>query len=86
MVISGPIVESWGWQWVFVVFGGLGFLWLGVFWLVVANEPKSHRWISKTEVEFILHSQQKAREVRQTQTNTLQQLSPKGTHSCEWTN
>ena len=51
--ITVPLLaKTWGWQWAFIITGGLGFIWLG-FWLVMYYTPANHPRISKTEYELI---------------------------------
>ncbi len=46
------ITLNWGWEWAFVVTGGLGFLWL-VVWLVFYQTPRKHSRISAAELAYI---------------------------------
>jgi ACS family hexuronate transporter-like MFS transporter len=47
-----------GWQFAFVVTGGLGFIWLAL-WLWLYDSPEKHRAISSDEKEYILSGQEK---------------------------
>jgi ACS family hexuronate transporter-like MFS transporter len=43
-----------GWQWTFVVVGGLGLVWL-VLWLVInKSDPETHPWVTDDERRYIL--------------------------------
>ena len=46
------IAKAWGWEMAFVVIGGLGFVWMG-FWLFTYDEPHRHRWVNKSELDYI---------------------------------
>ena len=51
--ITVPLLASTlGWQWAFIVTGGLGFLWLA-FWWSMYHTPAKHPHISKEEFELI---------------------------------
>jgi ACS family hexuronate transporter-like MFS transporter len=48
-----PIIAvKWGWQWAFIVTGGLGFLWLG-FWLTTYRPPDRHPALGAGERAYI---------------------------------
>jgi ACS family hexuronate transporter-like MFS transporter len=52
--LSVPIiVETMGWQWAFIIAGGLGFIWLG-FWLWLYQPIETHPKVSDTERAHIL--------------------------------
>lgn len=56
--VIAPIGVPWlylmyGWQWAFIVTGGLGLLWL-VFWFLIYREPEDHPKVSKSELAYIL--------------------------------
>ena len=51
--ITVPLLAKyWGWQWAFIVTGGLGFLWLA-FWLTFYHTPAKHPRISQEELDLI---------------------------------
>jgi ACS family hexuronate transporter-like MFS transporter len=51
--ITVPLLaRTWGWQWAFLITGGLGFVWLA-FWLTVYHKPAEHPRISASELEMI---------------------------------
>ena len=47
-----------GWQYIFIVVGLLGLLWLIPWWILVKSPPSSHPWITDEEREYILTGQQ----------------------------
>jgi ACS family hexuronate transporter-like MFS transporter len=46
------IAVAWGWQWAFIITGGIGLLWL-IFWLLVYEIPAKHKKLSKDELLYI---------------------------------
>jgi ACS family hexuronate transporter-like MFS transporter len=46
------ITLTWGWQWAFIITGGLGMLWLG-FWLAAYHRPEEHPRLSREEFAYI---------------------------------
>lgn len=54
LVLSPAIMDSWGWQYIFVVFAVLSGVWVLVFAVVGASTPESDRSISPNELEFIV--------------------------------
>ncbi len=51
--VSGWIVQLFGWQWTFIIFGGLGLLWVPLWIYLVRDTPQSHPWINERELRFI---------------------------------
>ncbi len=47
-----------GWQYIFIVVGLLGLLWLIPWWILVKSPPASHPWITDEEREYILTGQE----------------------------
>jgi ACS family hexuronate transporter-like MFS transporter len=55
--IVAPLTVPWiaihmGWQWAFVLTGGIGLLWL-VFWLPIYARPENHPKLTKRELAYI---------------------------------
>jgi len=46
-----------GWQYIFIVVGLLGLLWLIPWWILVKSPPANHPWITDAEREYILTGQ-----------------------------
>jgi len=46
------IALTWGWQWAFIMTGAIGFLWLGIWW-VLYRPPESHPRLAKAEFDYI---------------------------------
>lgn len=56
--VIAPLLVPWlfltfGWQWAFIVTGGIGFIWL-IFWLWLYHPPGSHPRLSEEERAYIL--------------------------------
>ncbi|XP_058831826.1 vesicular glutamate transporter 2-like isoform X2 [Topomyia yanbarensis] len=56
MPVSGILAESWTWESVFYVFGGVGIIWCIAWFLIVKRSPERDRFITLSEKEFILKS------------------------------
>jgi ACS family D-galactonate transporter-like MFS transporter len=50
---SGWIVHWFGWQWTFIIFGGLGLVWVPIWWFLIRDTPRSHPWVNDRELRFI---------------------------------
>lgn len=48
-ILSGYLIESLGWRWMFIVEGAPAVLWAFCWWFLVADRPKNANWMSKTE-------------------------------------
>jgi ACS family hexuronate transporter-like MFS transporter len=46
------IARELGWQWAFIITGGLGFIWL-IFWLILYEIPSRHARINQLEFDYI---------------------------------
>lgn len=46
------IAQKWGWQWAFILAGGIGFVWL-VFWYLLYSVPQKNKRVSASEINFI---------------------------------
>ncbi len=46
------------WQYIFIVVGLVGLLWLIPWWILVKSPPSKHPWITKEEREYILTGQE----------------------------
>lgn len=56
MPASAYLATVWGWESIFYFFGGLGLIWFGIWWVVVAESPAEDPKISKKELEYIQES------------------------------
>jgi len=46
------ITQRWGWRWAFLLVGGLGFAWLGL-WLWIYRRPEEHPYCTAAELQLI---------------------------------
>lgn len=52
--LSGILSDAWGWESVFYIEGGLCFVWILLWFLLVADTPSTHPRISASERDFII--------------------------------
>lgn len=52
-VLSGYLINSLGWRWMFILQGAPGILWAFVWWKMVDEKPKDANWLTNTEKEEI---------------------------------
>jgi len=51
--VSIPFLASaYGWEWAFIIIGGLGFLWMG-FWYFMYEKPEKSKHVSPAELAYI---------------------------------
>ncbi len=55
--IAVAIISAWGWQSIFYIFGGLGFLILPLWLYAVSNSPEECKSISQEELDYIRSNQ-----------------------------
>lgn len=53
---------AFGWQWTFVIVGGLGILWVGLWLLINRADPEKHPWVTDKERKYILEGREKTEE------------------------
>jgi sugar phosphate permease len=61
-IVSGYLVQSLGWRWMFILEGLPSILWAGIWWVMVCDHPKDAKWLTTTEksdVENALLEEQK---------------------------
>ncbi len=54
----GLLSVYFNWQWIFILVGITGLLWLIPWWILVKSPPKNHPWITDEERTYILTGQQ----------------------------
>ena len=54
----GLLSVYFNWQWIFILVGITGLLWLIPWWILVKSPPKKHPWITDEERTYILTGQQ----------------------------
>ncbi|MDN3664598.1 MFS transporter [Algibacter miyuki] len=53
----GLLSVYFSWNWIFILVGVTGLLWLVPWWILVKSPPKNHPWITDEEREYILTGQ-----------------------------
>lgn len=51
--LSGLILDSYSWPWVFYFFGGISIVWFIIFTIICYSNPGSHPFISKEERQYL---------------------------------
>lgn len=46
------LASAYGWEWAFIIIGGLGFLWMG-FWQFMYEKPEQSRHVNEAELKYI---------------------------------
>lgn len=60
-VLSGYLIDSMGWRWMFIIQGLPGILWAFIWWKLIDERPKDAKWLSddeKAELEKRLQEEQ----------------------------
>jgi len=52
-ILSGYLVDSVGWRWMFILEGFPAILWAFFWWRLVVNRPKDAKWLTDTEKEEV---------------------------------
>jgi sugar phosphate permease len=67
-ILSGYLLNSFGWRWMFIFEGFPALIWAFIWWKVVQDEPKDAKWLSRQEKlqleEELLKEQQGMQEVK----------------------
>jgi len=53
LLATPVIVASWGWEYVFYIFGSIGFIWCAVWYFLIASSPRQQAGISQAELDLI---------------------------------
>ena len=56
LVVTPLIILSYGWEWAFYIYGGLGFVWYYFWNRIVESTPKQDKNITNDELEFIIEN------------------------------
>ena len=48
-ILSGYLIDSVGWRWMFILEGVPAILWAFLWWKLVVDRPKDAKWLTKTE-------------------------------------
>ena len=61
-IVSGYLLESFGWRWMFILEGFPAVIWAFLWWKLVNDEPKDAGWLSKKEKAALHEALQKEQE------------------------
>ncbi len=61
-IVSGYLLESFGWRWMFILEGFPAVIWAFLWWKLVNDEPKDAGWLSKKEKADLHDALQKEQE------------------------
>lgn len=62
--ISGAIIQSLDWRWLFIIEGLLSIVVLAVWWLLISDRPQEARWLPAAEREYLLAELESDRQAR----------------------
>ena len=54
-IVSGYLIQSWGWREMFIIEGIPAVLWAGIWWLLVRDKPSEVSWLNKEEKAALQH-------------------------------
>jgi len=52
-VVSGYLVQAYGWRWMFIIEGLPSIIWAFIWWVLVTDHPKEAKWLTATEKKDI---------------------------------
>ncbi|MCQ2115458.1 MAG: MFS transporter, partial [Bacteroidales bacterium] len=47
-----PLASAFGWEWAFIIIGGLGFIWM-FFWAFMYDKPENSKHVNEAELEYM---------------------------------
>lgn len=62
--ISGVIIQSLDWRWLFIIEGLLSIVVLAVWWWLISDRPQEARWLPAAEREYLLAEFERDRQAR----------------------
>jgi sugar phosphate permease len=48
-VLSGYLIDSMGWRWMFILQGAPGIIWAFIWWKMIEEKPKDAAWLTESE-------------------------------------
>lgn len=51
-LVIPPLAKVFGWEWAFIIIGGLGFIWM-FFWAFMYDKPENSKHVNDAELEYI---------------------------------
>ena len=58
-IVSGYLINSFGWRWMFILEGFPAILWAFIWWFLVSDSPTNAKWLTHTERETLKSSLEK---------------------------
>jgi ACS family glucarate transporter-like MFS transporter len=55
--VAAVIMATWGWRWVFVIFGAVGLVLAAVYYLLLRTHPRESRFVNEAELAYIADGQ-----------------------------
>jgi sugar phosphate permease len=52
-VLSGYLIDSMGWRWMFILQGAPGIIWAFIWWRMIDEKPKDANWLTETEKQEV---------------------------------
>lgn len=52
--VSGAIIATLDWRWLFIIEGLLSVVVLAIWWLVISDRPEEARWLPAKERDYLL--------------------------------
>lgn len=52
-ILSGYLIESMGWRWMFIIQGVPGIIWAFIWWRMIDEKPKDANWLSEEEKQAV---------------------------------
>lgn len=52
-ILSGYLLEAYGWRWMFIIEGLPAVIWAFIWWKIVNDEPKDAKWLSDREKSLL---------------------------------
>nr|WP_253073406.1 MFS transporter [Sodalis ligni] len=68
-ILSGWLVQNWGWRHMFVVEGIPAVIWAVVWWVVIRDRPEQANWLSKEEKAAVISELANEQQHKETMTN-----------------
>lgn len=61
-VVSGYLIDSLGWRWMFILEGIPAIIWAGFWWYLVDDKPEHARWLTAADKELLKETLKKEQE------------------------
>ena len=68
-IISGYLIRSVGWRWMFIIEGAPALLWAGIWWLTTSERPADATWLSAEEQLILVEALAREQEGMKTYKN-----------------